>query len=58
MRDYMYQIDGAEVPIAKMALGDVQRCLSQGFDIVGDEDKRHNIVERLKIELLIRGMGL
>ena len=54
MRDYsMEGPDGQDVAVADMSDADIAECLRDGFVLIGDA-ARENVVERLRIEVLIR----
>ena len=60
MKDYRYCRDGGNpVFVAEMATADIQRVLADGLRIIDSEGTTvANIMERLRIELLIRELGL
>lgn len=61
MKDHNYiRDDGTKVPVSQMTNDEIAECL-RGVQIeVSDPPglKPENVVERLKIELLIRHLGL
>ena len=58
MRDYVYQGEsGPPCLVAEMSTADIHEALLFGFELDG-EDEAENIVERLRIELIIRSLGL
>lgn len=61
MRDY-YHVDdsGARTPVAQMDTSDIRDCLENGFSILNDGcgETAEDVIERLRIELLIRALGL
>ena len=54
MRDYsMEGQNGQDIPVAEMSDAEIASCLQRGFVLVG-ATARENVVERLRIEVLIR----
>jgi hypothetical protein len=55
MRDYTFN----GIPVAKMRTEDIEDCLREGIQVNADDglpNIRERILERLRLELLIRAM--
>ena len=63
MRDYLFVADyGRLIPVSEMPKQDIIDILEVGdlqiYDADGSADDKQNILERLRIELLIRELNL
>jgi hypothetical protein len=63
MRDHNYiRKDGTRIPVSQMLTAKIQELLADGgVNVINDEgfvDSSHWIMERLRIELLIRELSL
>jgi hypothetical protein len=62
MKDHNYVAeDGTLIPTAELPTAKIQELLASGVEIVstdGEEPIVENVMERLRIELLIRSLGL
>jgi hypothetical protein len=62
MKDHNYiREDGTRVPVSKMNIEDIVDILHQGGVVIEDEEhqeNQENVLERLRIELLIRELNL
>jgi hypothetical protein len=62
MRDYFYAPDeGPQVPVSEMMTADIQDILAVSDCVIHNRDGNEtveNVLERLRIELVIRNLGL
>jgi hypothetical protein len=62
MKDYNYVTDeGTLIPTAQLTTAKIQELLAEGVQIVeadGQDANPENVMERLRIELVIRELGL
>lgn len=62
VKDHNYiKDDGSLVPVSEMDIADIRSCLDNGLEIHnvdGETPQPEDVMERLRIELLIRELGL